>query len=145
MKKKYRDIQQAAEELISNLNFPCVFLLYGEMGSGKTTLTRTIGSHLTFEKQVQSPTYNLKLDYKGEYNNKEFDICHLDLYRLPSNAEIHDLVLEETIMNRLWIVEWPERTKFDWYSIADKVFKIIIKVTKNHNREFFIYDEKVNH
>lgn len=137
--------EKVSAELVSSLQLPTVFLLKGEMGSGKTTLTKAIGNQLAFADQVQSPTYNLKLDYQGSYLNSTVQISHMDLYRLADKADIRDLVFEENLSQRLWIIEWPERTSFDWYTVSDTVITISINVLENFEREFLIYYEKADH
>lgn len=142
---RYTSKEKVSAELVANLQFPTVFLLEGEMGSGKTTLTKAIGNQLAFADQVQSPTYNLKLDYQGSYGNSNIYISHMDLYRLADKADIRDLVFEENLSQRIWIIEWPERTSFDWYTLSDTVVNISINVLENFEREFYIHHEKADH
>lgn len=143
--KKSKTKEEVSAELVANLQLPTVFLLSGEMGSGKTTLTKAIGDQLAFADQVQSPTYNLKLDYLGSYLNKNIHISHMDLYRLADNADIRDMVFEENLSQKLWIIEWPEKTAFDWYTVSDTVINIRINVLANFEREFLIQYEKADH
>ena len=142
---RYNSKEKVSAELVTSLQLPTVFLLKGEMGSGKTTLTKAIGNQLAFADQVQSPTYNLKLDYQGSYRNSTVQVSHMDLYRLADKADIRDLVFEENLSQRLWIIEWPERTSFDWYTVSDTVITISINVLENFEREFLIYYEKADH
>ena len=142
---RYNSKEKVSVELVTSLRLPTVFLLKGEMGSGKTTLTKAIGNQLAFADQVQSPTYNLKLDYQGSYRNSTVQVSHMDLYRLADKADIRDLVFEENLSQRLWIIEWPERTSFDWYTVSDTVITISINVLENFEREFLIYYEKADH
>ena len=142
---RYNSKEKVSAELVTSLRLPTVFLLKGEMGSGKTTLTKAIGNQLAFADQVQSPTYNLKLDYQGSYRNSTVQVSHMDLYRLADKADIRDLVFEENLSQRLWIIEWPERTSFDWYTVSDTVITISINVLENFEREFLIYYEKADH
>ena len=92
--------------LIAKYLFPgSIILLWGEMGSGKTTFTKSLCSRLGVpSKNVTSPTYTLVNIYQGN-----LPIFHVDLFRLSSLNEMedfdrHDLMSEEGIT----IVEWPK-------------------------------------
>jgi tRNA threonylcarbamoyladenosine biosynthesis protein TsaE len=82
-----------------------VILLNGELGSGKTTLTRGIGRGLGIERGVRSPTFQLLREYPGRLK-----LHHADLYRIGGMAEADELGLDE-LPNRdgVLVVEWAER------------------------------------
>jgi|TARA_B100001105_G_scaffold27997_1_gene19647 tRNA threonylcarbamoyl adenosine modification protein YjeE len=83
--------------------------LQGELGSGKTTLARSIiWSSMDTKKgnmPIPSPTFNLV----QLYNCKKIIIGHADLYRINNSEEIEALNLEEIIDNGVLIVEWAEK------------------------------------
>jgi len=83
--------------------------LQGELGSGKTTLARSIiWSSMGTKKgniPIPSPTFNLV----QLYNCKKIIIGHADLYRINNSEEIEALNLEEIIDNGVLIVEWAEK------------------------------------
>ena len=83
--------------------------LQGELGSGKTTLARSIiWSSMDTKKgsmPIPSPTFSLV----QLYNCKTIIIGHADLYRINNSEEIEALNLEEIIDNGVLIVEWAEK------------------------------------
>lgn len=78
--------------------------LDGELGTGKTTLTRGLLRGLGVEGPVPSPTYTLLEPYAVT----ALQVNHLDLYRLSSMAELDELGWRE-MADSVRIVEWPSR------------------------------------
>ena len=99
-KNKSRKFSQAIAE---KLHLGDVLALYGELGAGKTFFTQNLCSFLHVKDYVNSPSYVLMNEYFGDYN-----IYHLDLYRLNDSEEVLELGLEELISQGLTIIEWPE-------------------------------------
>jgi len=83
-----------------------VIYLTGDLGAGKTTLTRGFLRELGVTGAVRSPTYTLV----ELYETGALTALHLDLYRLSDPAELDNLGLREWARaGHLWLVEWPER------------------------------------
>ncbi|HEY0341298.1 MAG TPA: tRNA (adenosine(37)-N6)-threonylcarbamoyltransferase complex ATPase subunit type 1 TsaE [Steroidobacteraceae bacterium] len=83
-----------------------VVYLAGDLGAGKTTLTRGLLRSLGVTGSVRSPTYTLV----EIYEIGALTVLHLDLYRLSDPAELDNLGLREwATSGHLWLVEWPER------------------------------------
>jgi tRNA threonylcarbamoyladenosine biosynthesis protein TsaE len=88
------------------LTLPCCVVLSGDLGAGKTTLVRAIARAQGTLEPVTSPTYSLV----HEYSSPRGPVMHLDLYRLKSPEELHQLGWEDALRSRgLVLVEWPER------------------------------------
>ncbi len=82
--------------------------LYGDIGVGKTTFTRFLINNLQVKNklnksEVLSPTFNIL----NEYEIKNINIKHFDLYRVKNKKELDNLGLLED-MEALKIIEWPE-------------------------------------
>ena len=89
----------------------CLFLI-GELGVGKTTLTRYLINNLQKQKglsqtEVLSPTFNLLY----EYEISDFKVMHYDLYRIKETKELKNLGIFSEELEAVKIVEWPDLIK----------------------------------
>ena len=99
-------------KIIRQINKQDCILLFGDLGVGKTTLTRAIINNLQIEKkqietEVLSPTFNLVY----EYEIVNLKIMHYDLYRLKTYEEVQQLGIFDQDMDSVKIIEWPEIIK----------------------------------
>mgnify|MGYP005682480529 CR=1 FL=1 len=79
--------------------------LFGELGAGKTFLTKSILNSLGWHGIVKSPTYTLC----DEYETEDILFLHVDLYRLTDVSEIQILDLDRPSEKvKVIIIEWPE-------------------------------------
>lgn len=83
-----------------------VVLLHGEMGAGKTCMTRGIALGAECEVSARSPTFIILAEYPGRVR-----IFHCDLYRITGAADVYDLALDETLDRGALVVEWPENAE----------------------------------
>jgi tRNA threonylcarbamoyladenosine biosynthesis protein TsaE len=82
-----------------------VIALYGDLGAGKTTLTRGLLRGLGFEGDVASPTFPIVQPYE----ELAIPVWHVDLYRIEDAAELNELALDEAREEAALVIEWPER------------------------------------
>jgi len=93
--------------LAKELRPPCLVLLEGELGSGKTTLAKGIvaGLGAAQEQDVSSPTFTMVHEY-----GQAARVYHVDLYRVEGNQDFETLGLEDLInQNAVVLVEWGEK------------------------------------
>ena len=92
-----------------SLTIPEVFLLKGQLGSGKTVFAKGLicGLGCPDPDDVPSPSFTLINEY-----SLRFKVYHVDLYRLETVEELHTLDLEEIFAEpAVVIVEWAEKLK----------------------------------
>ena len=98
--------RRLAQGLLANWVGGWMVHLYGDLGTGKTTLVRGILRGLGHGGSVKSPTYTLIEPYEPEGR----PVFHLDLYRLGDPEELEYLGLRDLLgVAGLVLVEWPER------------------------------------
>ena len=86
---------------------PCLVLLHGELGSGKTTLTKGIvaGLGAAAEEEVTSPSFTLVHEY-----GRETKVYHVDLYRIEDAHDLATLGLDDLLGQKIMVlVEWGEK------------------------------------
>lgn len=98
---------QWGREFAARLKPPVLVLLSGDLGTGKTTLTKGIVAALgaAAEDEVTSPTFTLVHVY-----GKEKKVVHADLYRVESFHDFETLGMEDVFSSPgVVILEWSER------------------------------------
>ncbi len=83
-----------------------VLALHGDLGAGKTSLSRAIIRSLADDADldVPSPTFTLVQSY-----DTKLPVAHFDLYRLNDASELDELGLDEALETGIALIEWPER------------------------------------
>ena len=124
------DTRQWIKSFKTELTRPCLVLLSGELGAGKTQFVRWFLEDLQV-RDVQSPTFAIH----NEYTSPSGPIDHVDLYRLTSDADLEssgfwDLFLES---DRIVFVEWADRLPASSWPSAWK--KINIRLRKGSGEQ----------
>jgi tRNA threonylcarbamoyladenosine biosynthesis protein TsaE len=98
---------ELGRKLARELMPPQLVLLMGDLGSGKTTLSKGLISGLGAARaeDVLSPTFSLIHEYPGHPK-----VYHIDLYRLDRVPELETLGLEDLWSEpAIWLIEWGEK------------------------------------
>ena len=77
-----------------------VLILTGELGAGKTTLTKGLAKGLGIHQMIKSPTYTIVREYEGR-----LPLYHLDVYRIEGDADSIDLD-EFLFGSGVTVIEW---------------------------------------
>ncbi len=95
------------EKIGRNLKKGDIVALWGEMGAGKTTITRGIAKALGVPPgvPVTSPTFTLINEYDGKVK-----LYHIDFYRIASVDELETIPLREVFYgDGIAVIEWPDK------------------------------------
>ena len=108
-----------------------VIALYGDLGAGKTTLTRGIAAGLELDADIHSPTFTLIHEHAGL-----IPLYLVDLYRLSGDDEVEFLGLEEYMYgDGVTIIEWADRMDS---SLPVQRLDITLKMAGNDIREMIL-------
>ena len=84
--------------------------LHGDLGAGKTALTRALLHAAGHPGHVKSPTYTLAEPYTVELAGQPVEVVHFDLYRMAGPDEFLDAGFRDYFNHRtICIIEWPEK------------------------------------
>jgi tRNA threonylcarbamoyladenosine biosynthesis protein TsaE len=107
-----------------------VLALEGDLGAGKTTFLKGMARSWGIDQPILSPTYNLYFTYSGPRRN----LLHLDAYRLNSDADADDLLIED-FLDPPWCmaIEWPTNAPT---LIPEDAWWLSIECTGEFSRRF---------
>ena len=118
------ETKQLAKNIASKLNKNSVIVLQGDLGVGKTKFTEGILEYFNLSDEISSPTFTIV----NEYNAKDINIYHFDVYRLADIDEFYAIGGEEYFEKGICIIEWGE-------IIQDALPKDYMKITFERNFE----------
>lgn len=119
--------------LNNELRQTTVLLLEGDLGAGKTTLTKALLLQKGISKEVSSPTFNIVNTYIAENQTK---VHHFDLYRIKHIEELDEIGFWEYLdSGDLCVIEWPEM--IEEYLDVDYL-KLQIKHSGEQQRQYLL-------
>ena len=143
-KTDLKQLEKIARKLANKSLVGDIYLLSGELGSGKTTFIRffiysIFRRHLIKKpNSIKSPSFPIMINYPI----KNFEVFHYDLYRLKNENEIQELNIIENLKENVTLIEWPQmiinNLQIDSYFLIDLEIinprERIIKITHTHNK-----------
>ncbi len=138
MTKYLNEIISKSTEETFNLGFQLgksarigdIFALTGELGTGKTILTKGIAKGLGIDEEITSPTFTLLEIYPAET-----PFYHFDLYRIESQAELDHLGFEEYWEgDGVSVIEWADKAG----ELSGNIIKIKIEYLDEKRRRIII-------
>lgn len=114
--KTLAELEVEAARFVGSLhpepNTATLITLSGELGAGKTTLTKAVAEALGVEELVTSPTFVIEKIYLLGGKTAKFErLIHIDAYRLEGGGDLAPLGFDELLLNtgNLILLEWPEK------------------------------------
>ena len=121
---------------------PIIFLLKGDLGTGKTIFAKGLGEVLKVQEKIVSPTFNICNEYQikhtsdsvsGVIQSVNKSVCqniskfiHCDFYRIESRLEFEELgIFKELVCGNVYVIEWPERMPAEIISALQNRAEII--------------------
>lgn len=126
------ELPSVASAIIKHSDNSRIFLFYGDMGAGKTTLIKALCEYLGTVEPVTSPTFSIVNEYAGSDNK----IYHFDFYRLKNETEALDMGYEEYFYSDAYcFIEWPEKIAG---LLPEHYVSIQLKVIDHNSRQIII-------
>ena len=126
--KSLDELKYAAEQLVAFGESEKIFLFYGDMGAGKTTLIKSLCESLGVKEPATSPTFSIVNEYQGASSK----IYHFDFYRLKNQSEALDLGYEEYFYSGNYcFIEWPEKIPD---LLPDHYIRVDVQVVSDNER-----------
>lgn len=103
--KNEADTERLGKEIADLVEPGDVVALIGDLGTGKTTLSRYIAKGLGVSEMITSPTFTIV----SEYYTGRIPMYHFDVYRLQDSEDIFETGLEEYFhMGGVCVIEWAD-------------------------------------
>lgn len=126
-----KDTKEFGIKLAKNLKPGDVIALAGDLGTGKTTLTKYIAEGLGIKEPITSPTFTIV----QEYHEGRLPLYHFDVYRICDVEEMYELGYEEYFFGKgVSIVEWADIIE---EIIPDNAKIIFISYTQNEGERIY--------
>ncbi|HAT03257.1 MAG TPA: tRNA (adenosine(37)-N6)-threonylcarbamoyltransferase complex ATPase subunit type 1 TsaE [Candidatus Magasanikbacteria bacterium] len=139
--KNQEETTLIGKDIASQLQGGDILLLHGDLGAGKTTLTKGIAKYFEID-EVVSPTFTLMQEYTIRNPKSAVpagrqevrSLIHIDTYRLKDEEQLVEIGVEDYLgaPDTICLIEWPEKIK---NLLKNKHIKnIVIKHQKDQER-----------
>lgn len=124
--------ENIGKAIASKLSGTEIIALFGELGAGKTALTRGICQGLDVKDNVCSPTFAIVNEYRGKYK-----VYHFDMYRVNGIDDLSSTGYFDYLNTGILIIEWSENIK---EILPDDTIKVKIKYSEAENARVLILE-----
>ncbi|MFH0942634.1 MAG: L-threonylcarbamoyladenylate synthase [Candidatus Beckwithbacteria bacterium] len=125
-------------------NQPLIFLLIGDLGSGKTQFAKGIGQFLGITQTIASPTYILEKEYPYTRHQVSGLFLHLDTWRIQDLTELEQLNLASCLKPKnILAIEWADRTLKPLLSLAKSAHAKIITIKLQTSSELPLTSRRI--
>ena len=132
--KSAAETRALGEKLAGRLQPGDVLLLEGDLGAGKSELTRGIAKGLGVTETVTSPSFTIL----NVYESGRCPLYHFDWYRLESSEELYELGMDEYLGgDGIAVVEWAERCPD---AVPEDCIRIRLEATGEETRRITVND-----
>ena len=122
------------QRLAALLEKGSIVALRGQLGAGKTCLTKGLARGLGIDEEITSPSYTIVSEYKAAVL-----FYHIDAFRLKGDDDFYAIGGEDIIFgNGISVIEWSERIP---NLIPNLAIKIDIEILGDNKRRFHIYKD----
>ena len=125
--KNLRETELLGEKIADRLKKGTVIALIGELGTGKTAMTKAIAKGLVITENVNSPTFSLVQEY---YSGK-LPFFHFDVYRVDAIDELDVIDFNEYFYSDgICVVEWADLIEKE---LPDEAIRVFIEYAKEED------------
>jgi L-threonylcarbamoyladenylate synthase len=125
-------------------DIPVVIALSGELGAGKTQLTKGIGESLGVKEIINSPTYTIINEYPYVRDGKERTLAHMDTWRLKDDELENSGLIQNLEQGNIVVIEWADKFYQEIAAICDNmnipIYKIAMKYLSLEERSIEVYE-----
>ena len=127
-------MKSICSDFVQHLEKNTLTLLAGDLGAGKTTFVKLLGSFLKVKSTIQSPTFSLLNQYDASLKNQSILLFHLDLYRLKGSDNLLDLDFVDLTHGKdfMAFIEWPNKVSTDWRALNYRIIDVKLEIDYNN-------------
>ena len=110
--KSEKEMIELGEKLAASFKPGDIILLEGNLGAGKTTISKGVAKYFGVKKNITSPTFTLMNVYELRTKNSELrTLVHIDTYRLEDEQKLIEIGVEDYLgaLDTVCLIEWPEK------------------------------------